>query len=183
MTLNARQQVEERVLARRAAAVAGGDDLDRLAQRLGRLLLRMARAQPSPLGELATARSRATAAPASTCVPRSARRWRRRRLRTIARAAARSGTWRTTRAGTPMTSARAGTSFGDDRAGGDERLLADLDARHEHRAAADPARAAQRRARAAARRGRWRRHRVVVGRHRARADEDVVLDRRMKAVR
>ena len=43
-----------------------------------------------------------------------------------------------------MTTARGGDVVGHHRAGGDERLLADLDAGHEHRAAADPAGPAQR---------------------------------------
>ena len=74
-----------------------------------------------------------------------------------------------------MTTLRARHVGGDDRAGGDERLLADLHARHEHGAAADPAGAPQRRA-AQRHPLRVARHRVVVRRHRARAEEDVVLD-------
>ena len=74
-----------------------------------------------------------------------------------------SRTSRTTRAGTPITTARAGTSRVTHGAGGDERLLADLDPGSQHRAAADAAGAPQRRAaqgvvRAVAA------HRVVVGR-------------------
>ena len=53
------------------------------------------------------------------------------------------------RAGTPITTRARRDVAGDHRAGGDERLLADLDAGDEHRAAADPAGAAQRRRRAA----------------------------------
>ena len=74
-----------------------------------------------------------------------------------------------------MTTARGGHVVGDHGAGGDERLLADLDAGHEHGAAADPAGAPQGRA-AQLLVGGVAAHRVVVGRHRARADEDVVLD-------
>ena len=46
----------------------------------------------------------------------------------------------------PSTTARGGHVAGDDRAGGDERLLADLHAGRQHGAAAHPARASQRRA-------------------------------------
>ena len=102
------------------------------------------------------------------CVAHARERYRQRSTRSA------SGTSRTTRAGTPMTTARGGHVARHDRAGGHERLLADLDARAEHRAAADPARAPQPRAaqrvlRAVAR------HRVVVRRARAGADEHVVL--------
>ena len=71
------------------------------------------------------------------------------------RATPRRATSRTCRAGTPTTNARGRDVARHDRAGGHERLLADLDAGHEHRAAADPAGAAQRRAaqRAVRRRG------------------------------
>ena len=74
-----------------------------------------------------------------------------------------------------MTTARGATSLRDHGAGGDEGLLADLDARDEHGAAADAARPPQH----GAAQGLPRRvagHRVVVRRHRAGADEDVVLD-------
>ena len=80
-----------------------------------------------------------------------------------------------TRAGTPMTTRARRHVVGDDGAGGDEGLLADLDARHEHGGAADPARAPQDRA-AQRRVGRVAAHRVVVGGQHAGAEEDVVLD-------
>ena len=73
-------------------------------------------------------------------------------LSASARAGPRRGTSRTTRAGTPITTARGGHVAGDERARRHERLLADLHARRQHGAAADAAgapqqRAAQRRAR------------------------------------
>ena len=74
-----------------------------------------------------------------------------------------------------MTIARARDVARDDRARRDERLLADLDAGREQDPAADAACAPQhgtaQRARPAE-----ARHRVVVHRHDAGADEDVVLD-------
>ena len=73
-----------------------------------------------------------------------------------------SPTSRTTRAGTPITTRARGHVARDDRAGRHERLLADLDARREHGAAADPAGAPQRSAPRDGHLGRVARHRVVV---------------------
>ena len=85
------------------------------------------------------------------------------------------GTSRTMRAGTPHTTLCGRDVARDDRARGDEGLLADLDARQDHRAAAHATRATQAGARHRVVR-RAARHRVVVRRHRAGADEDVVVD-------
>ena len=74
-----------------------------------------------------------------------------------------------------MTTARAGHVVGDHGAGGHEGLLADLDARHEHGGAPDPARAPQDRSAQLLVR-RVAPHGVVVGGQDAGAEEDVVLD-------
>ena len=107
-----RQQVEKRVLTGSTGPVAGRDDVHRFTQGLGRLLLRVPRAQatplfhdrhgakfsprpptPGPRFQPHARRADASAAPEDHCSSNCS-----------------SGTSRTTRAGTPITTARAGTS-------------------------------------------------------------------------
>ena len=80
-----------------------------------------------------------------------------------------SGTSRSCRAGLPTTSVRGGDVLRHDRAGADERLLADLDRRAEDRAAADARAAADRRALDQLVPPLGAAHEVVVRRHDARA--------------
>ena len=75
-----------------------------------------------------------------------------------------------------MTTARGGHVAVHHRAGGDEGLLADLDAGREDRAAADAARPPQDRAAQRRRPGPWRAMVSSFVGHRARPDEHVVLD-------
>ena len=162
------EQVEHRVLARRHLAVAGARHLGRLGhglggrQRAARRSRRAAGAAPRRhTRPTSTATTAAAAVAASTAQhrasggPRAAPRPRRRAASPPALQQILVAAPRAPRApGTPMTTARAGTSLHHHGAGGHERLLADLHARHEHRARRRPGTHAAASRRAARGRGR-----------------------------